>query len=109
MTTALNFILLDKRSYTYEDIVRLEADRNYTIMQLKNGRKILTSKTLGAYEESFPVNFMRVHKSHFINLKYVRMVRNWPERFLVLADGTEVPVARRRWREIKRFLSRGLS
>ena len=45
------------------DIVRLEAEDNYTHFILKPGNKITASKTIKAYEDTLlRLNFVRVHK-----------------------------------------------
>ena len=51
------------------DIVRCEADNNYTQVLLQNGKKILFSKTLKHMEAILPDFFVRVHQSHIVNKK----------------------------------------
>ncbi len=55
-----------------EQIIRCEADRNYTSFFLKDNKKILVSKTLKEYETLLSGhNFLRVQQSHLININYV--------------------------------------
>lgn len=57
-----------------EDIMNLSADRSYTTIQLTNGEKHFVSKSITHFEKlltEFPF-FFRTHKSHIINLKYIR-------------------------------------
>ena len=55
-----------------EQIIRCEADRNYTSFFLKDSKKILVSKTLKEYETLLAAhNFLRVQQSHLINIDYV--------------------------------------
>ncbi len=79
-----------------EDIIRLEAQTNCTEIFYKGAKKrLVASVNLGAYEEQFAPysQFMRVHKSHIVNLKEVQTyIRG--ENNLVLSDGTEIPVSR---------------
>ena len=61
------FIFLD-----IQDVLRCEADSNYTHLFTVEGKKYTVSKTLKYYElllQEF--GFFRIHNSHLINLKYV--------------------------------------
>jgi two-component system LytT family response regulator len=75
------------------DIVRLEGDRNYTCIIIRNGRRLMTSKHLGGYETELPDCFVRVHKGCLLNMHYLRHRRG---RTLHLVDGTKLPLARRK-------------
>lgn len=78
------------------DIVRCEADSNYTVFYVLKGSKIVVSKSLKEYEELLENhNFFRVHKSHIINLKYVKEYDS-VNSVVILLDSTKIEVARRR-------------
>jgi len=56
-----------------KEMVRLEADDNYTHIFMNNGQKITTSKTIKWYEDLLTaVNFYRVHKGHIVNMNYMK-------------------------------------
>jgi two-component system LytT family response regulator len=77
-----------------EEIVRCEADRNYTSFFLTGGRKILVSKTLKDYEILLSShNFLRVQQSHLINLDYVDRYDKGNGGCVVMKDGSEVPLS----------------
>ncbi|WP_051210937.1 LytR/AlgR family response regulator transcription factor [Runella zeae] len=76
-----------------QEIVRLEGERNYTWVVLKNGKRILISKTLKLFENVLPTPFLRVSRGCMINLLYVVPCKN---RIFKLTDGFKVPVSRRR-------------
>jgi two-component system LytT family response regulator len=82
--------------YTINDIVRCEADNNYTIFHLLGARKILASKNLGEYEEMFAgYYFFRVHQSHLINLRHVKSyLKN--KGAVILTDDSMVEISRRK-------------
>ena len=63
----------------------------------------MVSHTLKDYESILTdYGFVRVHKSHLVNMKYVsRMDR---DGFLWLQNGESVPVSRRRKEEVMRIL-----
>lgn len=80
-----------------KDIVRFEAEDNYTHIYLKNGEKITASKTIKAYEEMLQgLNFYRVHKRHVINLNFMRKFVKGDGGYLVMDDGKKIDVSRRR-------------
>lgn len=77
-----------------EDIIRCEADRNYTSFFLKDKRKVLVSKTLKEYETLLPGSiFFRVQQSHLVNLNYVDRFDKKDGGSVVMKDGAEVPLS----------------
>ena len=81
-----------------DQVLRCEADDNYTYLFLKNKTKITACRTLKEVEEqlqAFPF-FTRVHHSYLVNMnevtKYVRSERS----YLIMSDGSAVQVSRRR-------------
>jgi len=56
-----------------DDIIRLEAEGCYTKIIYKNGKTTIISRTLKDFEEAIPKEkLFRIHKSHMINLKYIK-------------------------------------
>lgn len=77
-----------------DQIIRCEADRNYTSFFLKEGKKILVSRTLKDYETLLTGhNFLRVQQSHLINLNYVDRYDKGNGGAVVMKDGSEVPLS----------------
>ncbi len=77
-----------------DEIIRCEADRNYTSFFLAGGKKILVSKTLKEYETLLTGhNFLRVQQSHLINLDYVDRYDKGNGGCVVMKDGSEVPLS----------------
>jgi len=78
------------------DIIRCEADSNYTKVVCKE-RNYLVSKTLKELEELLSSNnFFRVHHSHLINLKYIEMYHRGKGGVVVMTNGDHVDVSRSR-------------
>ena len=76
------------------EIIRCEADRNYTSFFLSSGKKILVSKTLKEYETLLSThNFLRVQQSHLVNLDYVDRYDKGNGGSVVMKDGSEVPLS----------------
>ena len=77
------------------DIVRIEAEDNY--VRLWAERPYLHKETLsGLVARLSPLDFLRVHRSHAINVQCVRELRPklHGEYLIVLSDGTEVTSGR---------------
>lgn len=80
-----------------KEIIRCEADANYSIIFLDSSPKIVSSKTLGEYEDILgDLGFMRVHKSHLINLQYVKRYTKGEGGIITMKDDAEIPVSRRK-------------
>jgi LytTr DNA-binding domain len=91
--------------FQQEDIVRLEASGNYTIFTIKNNKQTLASYTLSDFEPKLnPTKFLRVHKSHFVNLNYIVKYTKGDGGTITMEDGTEIPVSRSRKDELLKRL-----
>lgn len=92
-------IALQKSDKTYfqsiDTIVRCEAQSNYTTFHIKDGTKLLSSKTLKEYDELLSkYDFLRIHKSHLINMQFVESLIKGGE--VQMKTGTILPIAKRR-------------
>lgn len=100
INTDQKLVLKDKYGMqitTVKDIIRLEADNNYTRFFIQNQSPILVSKSLKDYENILPKHyFFRCHKSHLVNLDYLLRYDKRDEEVLVLSDKSRVPVSRRK-------------
>lgn len=84
------------------DIIYVEADSNYSIFHLKTGEKSVISKPLKEFEETLEnFDFIRIHKSAIVNLKYVRSYSNKNGLQVLLSNNTLLPVSRRRATEFQ--------
>ena len=81
------------------EIVRCEAVGNYTKFFIDKNKTYLISKTLGDYDTLLtPHNFIRTHKSHLVNKKFISFIDH--DGFAVLKDNSRVEVSRRRKDEV---------
>lgn len=79
------------------NILRCEADGNYTHIHTSTGERLVTARTLKDFDDLLaPHRFERVHMSHLVNLLHVRKFLNRDGGMLVLSDGAEVPVSQRK-------------
>lgn len=81
-----------------DDIIRCESDANYTRFYIRAEQKVvMVSKTLKEYEELLTeYGFCRVHHSHLINLKFIKKYIKGEGGVVVMIDGAEVEVSRRK-------------
>jgi len=87
------------------DIAHLQADSNYTWVYLGSQKKYLIAKTLKDMESmlDFP-QYFRAHKSHLVNLNHVDKYVRGQGGYLVLRDGTQIPVARTQKSDLMQML-----
>lgn len=87
-------------------IVRCEAAGSYTRFYLVDGKEILVSNNLREYENLLkPHQFYRPHHSHLFNLQQLDRFEKSQGGFLVMKDGSKVPVSVRRKDQILQLFS----
>ncbi len=87
LTTRNGFVIIDVAS-----IVRCEADSNYTVLVLDDGSRHLVSKTLKeatSHLERFSF-FLRVHRSHLINLRKIKRYSKSEGGHVIMTDGVSI-------------------
>ena len=91
----------------FEDIVRLEADSNYSYLHKSDGTKVYAAKTLKYFENLLPSDkFFRPHQSHIVNLEYMDQFVRTDGGFIKMKDGQEIILARSKRKEfIDRFIN----
>lgn len=76
-------------------ILRCEAEDNYTTFYLQNTEKITVCKTLKDFSDLLkPHNFVRTHQSHLVNLNYVKSLLKEDGGTLLLENLEKVPISR---------------
>ena len=99
--TSEGFKLLDM-----DLIIHIESDSNYTRFNLKDGSRMLVSKTLKEFEAQLSENqFIRVHNSYLVNRKYIAKCVKSDGGYLVMTDGTLIPISKRKKQEIFALLT----
>lgn len=87
--------------YDPQDILFCQSNDNYTTLQLRNGEKVIASKTIRHFEDILaPMGFIRPHQSYVINAKHIEQYNKKDGGYLVMEDGTQIPVSRHRKEEI---------
>jgi len=78
-----------------ETIIYVKADSNYSTLYFSNGKKLTVSKTLKTVEQSYLTSgFIRIHKSHIINIKELNKYVKNDGGYVVMSDGTKLEVSR---------------
>jgi two-component system LytT family response regulator len=73
------------------DIIRCEAQGAYTEIFLNNDTKITSSQNLKTFELQLQTfNFLRIHKSHLINLDEVKSFTRGKSGYVTLKDSTNI-------------------
>ena len=90
-----------------KDIIRLESDSNYTTFYLANQRKITVPITLKEYEELLAANgFVRIHRSHMINIDYLDKYYKGDGGYVKMKDGSTADVSRQRKEEFLKAIGK---
>ena len=74
-----------------EEIVRLQADGNFTQIYLKDGSKKMVCRFLKYFDELLDFPLVRVHRSHIVNFNFVKSYHKNGE--IILQDNTEIEVS----------------
>ncbi len=76
------------------EIIRAEADSNYTHFYLERGRHIIVSRTIREFESLLAGSgFIRVHQSHLVNINYMDKFLKKDGGSIQLKNGSVVPVS----------------
>lgn len=84
-----------------DDIMYLEASSCYTYIVMSDKTKHLASKTMATFEEVLNDNalFFRTHKSHIVNLKFIKQYIRGEGGELIMQDGNNIALSRNRKQE----------
>ena len=86
-----------------DQIIRCEGENNYTRFYFPDRKPLLVSRTMKEFEDILSEHhFIRVHKSHLVNRKYIKHLDK--EDLLWLTDGSNIGVSRRKKEEVMRIL-----
>ncbi len=99
----IEFVELDK-------IIRCQGEGNYTHFYFEENRHLLVAKTLVEFEDLLQeYSFIRIHKTHLVNLKHVVAYLKSDGGALQLSNGDLVSVSRRRKEFVQKILKTNIS
>lgn len=92
-----------------KNIIRIEGNRNYSMLYLKDGRIMKVSRNLKGLEAilSQP-SFIRIHKSHIINVNALIRIRKSNGRQVQMLDGCWIPISDKGWIMLQGWVSKHL-
>lgn len=91
-----------------KQIIRLEGSSNYTEIYLNDGKKKVVSKLLKYFDELLSGNgFMRVHKSHIVQIEQIQSYHKGRGGLLIMSDKSEVEVSPSKKDELLAHFSQG--
>lgn len=76
-----------------EDIIRLQGNGNFTDIYLQDRSKKMVCRFLKHFVEILPYPFVRIHRSHIINVNYVKSYHKGTGGYVVLQDNSEIEVS----------------
>ncbi len=80
-----------------DEIVRIEADANYSHIFLNDETKITVSKPLKEYADMLDgPGFFRSHQSHLVNLKFVKKYNKRDGGSIILTNKQMIPISTRK-------------
>ena len=87
------------------NIINIEAHQNYCKFYFENRDAILISRNIGSYEDSLTkFNFMRVHRSHMVNLDKVDEFKRTDGGALIMTNGRNIDISRSKKEEVLKRL-----
>jgi len=82
-----------------DHLVRIEAQSNYSKLFFVDGTTITVAKVLRKFEEQLSQDvFVRAHKTHLVNMHFIRSMEGKEHKKLVLENGDNIVVARSKHR-----------
>lgn len=89
-----------------DDIMRCEADGNYTRFYIAGRPSTLVSKNLKEYEDLLGNHFIRVHNSHLVNVNFITRIDKTDGGSIEMSDGINIPVSVRKREKLLEFLKK---
>lgn len=90
------------------DFMYLEGEGNYTSIIFVDGTKYVDTKSIGVYEDLLDQrSFFRIHKSHIVNVSYVKEFLNDEGHFVIMKDNSQLAISRLRLPKFLEFFKQG--
>lgn len=104
MKTYKNLHPNSKINIQLEDVIRIEADINYSHLVLTTGQRVILARTLKAYEKDLSFPFLRVNKSFIVNINFLDKMPILDKK-VMMKDGKIIPISRRRVERVEKAIS----
>lgn len=95
------FVISDRRGIycvPLDGIIRFESQGTYSVTHTALGEEYISCKSLRKISKELTNTncFFRIHNSHIINVTKIKMYKKVNGGTVVMTDGSELPVSRRR-------------
>jgi two-component system LytT family response regulator len=88
-------------------IIRCESDNNYTYFHFNDQNRFLVTRTLKYFDQLLvDKGFVRVHQTHLVNVDHIKSYIKTEGGYLLMSDGSQVPVSVRRKATVMELLSK---
>ena len=89
----------------HKDIDYVFLFHGYTILVMKNGSNEVVDLSMSTVEQLLSgLSFFRIHRSYLVNLQRIKELKIRDRQLLVRMRGHELPVARRKKKELLNLL-----
>jgi DNA-binding LytR/AlgR family response regulator len=93
-----------KKTIPLHEIIMLQGEINYSLVYLRNGRKILIPRTLKIFEAILQsYGFVRTHRGFIINCEHLLRIDTLRDS-IYLTNNLQASISRRRRTEVSRKL-----
>jgi two-component system, LytTR family, response regulator len=76
-----------------ENIIKLQANGNFTDVYLADGSCKMICKFLKHFDELLSIPFIRIHRSFIVNTRFIKSYSKSAGGFVTLLDGSEIEVS----------------
>ena len=88
------------------DIIRCEANDNFTNFYFIDGSKKVICRTLKFYDEVLQdAGFIRVHRSHLINTQYIKSYKKGKGGIVIMSDNSHIDVSASKKQELMNWFN----
>lgn len=102
VTTDKGILFIDQ-----DDVIYLQSEGSYTHIFLKGGKKILSSKSIGDFEEVLTdKGFFRIHHSNIINVTHLSKYIRQDGGYVEMINGATLTVSRRKKDEFLDYIQK---
>jgi len=113
-TTSIRVVILLERQYLLvldqskllrvlvQGIIRLEGVKKYTLLHLRNGNTMLSSRTLKVFDEILQKSdFLRLHKAYLINMHCLEKHDEVQTLYATMQNRVIISISRRKRKNFK--------
>jgi two-component system LytT family response regulator len=92
------------------DIVYISAEGNYIRLHTVDGQHLMRERMAGILERLDGGLFRRIHRSHIVNLDYVKKLLPWfgGDTLVMMADGSKLTLSRNHREALREFRAAGV-